>query len=388
MLHLPKVIEALETKRDTFRNYQTEQREGRDLYEKALDLLSRLSREEIATRSAEVPLPGARPTAEHDTHDGVIVPFEHRWSNHEEARVWARRTVRGTPAFAVDGSQITPSQDISIPVGAVQIGWFDNPHLPGGKYVKDVRFEVIAPDELSEDRSEATEFPDWRVNLRRFELECEVLADYIRRSANRAPKPLCFYDGSLVISFAAQMRPERQGRYVDSIIRLLDASTETGVPLVGYVDFSRARDLLRLLGILMKSGGGPRLSDAVLLNPHMSWGDRCQAYLCARDDALERKYYDRIIFLYLKASAEAPPARIDLPRWVLERGELNRVLDLVRAECVVGNGYPYALETADAVAVITMQDRERFHRAFQEFASSAGLPLGYARKALSKRRRR
>ena len=34
----------------------------------------------------------------------------------------------------------------------------------------------------------------------------------------------------------------------------------------------------------------------------------------------------------------------------------------------MGNGYPYAVETADAVAVITMQDRERFYRLLQEFA--------------------
>jgi hypothetical protein len=55
---------------------------------------------------------------------------------------------------------------------------------------------------------------------------------------------------------------------------------------------------------------------------------------------------------------------------------------------VVGNGYPYAVETADAVAVITVQDRERFYRTFQEFAEKEGLPLRFSRKAVSKRGRR
>ena len=74
--------------------------------------------------------------------------------------------------------------------------------------------------------------------------------------------------------------------------------------------------------------------------------------------------------------------------WMLEDGLVDRTLDIVRAECVVGIGYPYAIETADAVAVITGSDREQFYRTFQEFASRAGLSVYYSRKALSKRRRR
>ena len=388
MLHLSKVAQTLEGKRGAFRQYQSALSEGHDLYEVALDLLSGLSRGEIASRLAEVAWPGARPTDEHGIYPNPIIPFAQRWSNHSEARAWARETLLGTACFAVDGSQITPSRDFSIPVGAVQVGWFDNPHLAGGTYTKDVRFEVLAPDELGEDVSEALGFPDWRVNLRRFELECDTLVDYMLRSAGCEPKPLCFFDGSLVISFAAQMRPSRQARYVDAIEGILDASTETGVPIVGFVDSSRARDLVSMLGNLISRPDSALVTDAALLNPRMSWGDRSQAYLCARDDALERKYYDRVAFLYLKTSVDAPPARLDFPTWLLERGELNRVVDLVRAEAVVGNGYPYALEAADALAVITMQDRERFYRAFQEFAASAEVPLRYARKALSKRQRR
>jgi hypothetical protein len=55
---------------------------------------------------------------------------------------------------------------------------------------------------------------------------------------------------------------------------------------------------------------------------------------------------------------------------------------------VVGNGYPYALETADAVAVITRRDRERFYRVFQGFAEEEGLGLQFSRKASSKKGRR
>jgi hypothetical protein len=73
---------------------------------------------------------------------------------------------------------------------------------------------------------------------------------------------------------------------------------------------------------------------------------------------------------------------------VLDVGILDRVMDIVRAECVVGNGYPYAVETADAVAVITLRDRERFYRVFQAFAEEEGIGLRFSRKAVSKLGRR
>jgi len=64
------------------------------------------------------------------------------------------------------------------------------------------------------------------------------------------------------------------------------------------------------------------------------------------------------------------------------------MLDLVRAECVVGGGYPYAVETADAVAVISYKDQQRFYALFQQFAEREGIALTLARKAMSKQSRR
>ena len=63
-------------------------------------------------------------------------------------------------------------------------------------------------------------------------------------------------------------------------------------------------------------------------------------------------------------------------------------VDTVRGEVVVGNGYPYAIEAADATAVITTRDRETFYAVFQEFAERERLDLRIARKAISKAQRR
>jgi hypothetical protein len=60
----------------------------------------------------------------------------------------------------------------------------------------------------------------------------------------------------------------------------------------------------------------------------------------------------------------------------------------VRAECVVGNGYPYAIETADEAAVMTARDRQQFLRVVQDFAAEHSLDFRISRKAQSKGRRR
>jgi hypothetical protein len=391
MFHRERVIAALEAKAGRFSGYEVALNDALVAYEAALAELESLSRAEVEARLAGVPWPGARPTVEHDQH-GLLVPFQHSWTNHQQARAWAMDVLSGVPTVAVDGSQITPSRDISVPVGAVQIGWFVNPHDGDQSYVKEISFEVLAPDELADPDEDAFGFPDWRVNAQRFLQECERLVDLMQGARDDPVSPVCFFDGSLVVSFVQHMLPERQRLYLEAVSALLAASEAYRVPLVGYVDTSYANDLAAMLDALTGRGTRQRISDGALLRSRMGWGDRTAAYVCARDDKVlpigGKKYYDRVCFVYLKTTADRPPARLDLPLWLLEAGELERTVDVVRAECVVGNGYPYAVETADAVAVITMQDRERFYRTFQEFAERAGLPLRFSRKAVSKKGRR
>jgi hypothetical protein len=396
MLVRSKVIAALEAKKDHFAGYQVELRDTLDRYREALEHLPDLSRAEVEARfdEAEILWPGALPTDEQDRLRDTLISLGQGWTSHEEARIWAREILFNTPTFAVDGSQISPSRDFSVPVGAVQVGWFENPHTPGGQYVKDLAFEVLAPGELAEEADDngGSEFPDWHVNLRRFQMECRAVVEYIQAHAGAEPAPLCFFDGSLVVSFAQHMRPNLRRAYVDAVTAMLRASQTSRVPLVGYIATSFARDLVAMLAPLYRLPPAPRLSDGALLRPRMQWGDRCQVYLCARDDKVLPDYGPQarqVCFTYLKTTADGAPARLEFPRWLIEdEEELERVLNLVRAECIVGNGYPYALETADAVAVISLQDRERFYATFQQFAEKEGLALRYSRKALSKRVRR
>jgi len=396
MLVRSKVIAALEAKKERFAGYQVELRDTLNTYREALERLPALSRAEIEARFDEEDRawPGALPSAEQDQLQDAVISAGGTWASHEEARAWAKQVLLNTPTFAVDGSQIPPGRDFSVPVGAVQVGWFENPHAPGGDYVKDLTFEVLAPNELGEETDDrgGGDFPDWRVNLRRFEMETQKIVEYIEGHAGAQPVPLCFLDGSLVVSFARHMRPNLRQKYVKAVTDMLRASRTNRVPLVGYVDTSFASDLVTMLFWLNRLPHAPRLSDGGLLRPLMQWGDRSQVYMCARDDKVLPEYGPQareVCFTYLKTTADGAPARLEFPRWLAEdESELERVLNLVRAECIVGNGYPYALETADAVAVISLQDRERFYATFQQFAEKEGLSLRYSRKALSKRVRR
>jgi hypothetical protein len=392
MLHRGKVIAALEAKAGRFAGYDQQLHDALAAYEAALAQVQTLDQAALEARLSGIPWPGARPTAEHDRFPDLVMPFAEQWENHEQARAWAKDVLTGVPTIAVDGSQITPSKELSLPVGAVQIGWFVNPHTAEADYVKDVAFEVLAPDELGDTGGMTSGFPDWRINWRRFEGECHRLMAFMETYRDAPVKPVCFFDGSLVISFVQHMQPERQRQYVQAVTEMLDASERYRVPLVGYVDTSYANDLTLMLDAATGRSGSERISDGALLRPRMTWGDRTTAWICARDDAVEPvgggKYYERLCFTYLKTTADRPPARLDVPRWLLEADALTHTLDVVRAECVVGNGYPYAVETADAVAVITMQDRERFYRLLQEFAEKEGLPLRFSRKSISKYSRR
>ncbi len=401
MLDRQKVILALEDKRTQFLDYTADQRRQHELIRKLLAEFSQADCQTILARIEQsgIEWPGALPTAELDRASDLRLPFGRGWHTHQDARAWALETLAGRPVIAVDGSQVTPTKDFSVPVGAVQVGWYVNYHAPGGRYVKNVEFEVLGPDELAatEDDLELSGdgFPNWRVNQVRFVRECQRLCRLMEEHAHlpEERRPLCFFDGSFVISFAGQMRPQRARPYLEAVAELLECSQRYRVPLAGFVDSSYSRDLVTLIELLAHTPNALTLGDAALLAPRLpEWGDRSPFFVCARDDSLSSEgraaFYRDVVFTYVRLTQDRSPARVELPRWLLESGLADSVMDVVRGECVVGAGYPYAVETADAAAVITQQDRQRFYALFQQFVEGQGIPLTLARKAASKQGRR
>ena len=309
------------------------------------------------------------------------------WQNREQSLGWVRDRLTGIKTFAVDGSQIYPGKDISIPVALVQIGWFENPHLPVGGYEKDIALDIMTPTDLQVGNS--GEPVDRKVNMRRFQMETQRLIDYIEEHAN-AEDCLVFLDGSLVATFAEAFEAQSRQFYVECLLELLIASKQCRVPLVAYIDTSYAQDLKGMLQKLFLLPNAPAIHDAQLLNKFMEWGDRTPLFLCERSGILSSyaDQRDQVAFTYLKTTRDNYPARLEMPLWMYEEGLVDRVVDWVRGEVIVGNGYPYVIETADQTAVLQADDRQTFFKILQNWAEQEDLNLRFSRKMVSKVRRR
>jgi hypothetical protein len=406
MLYQHLLSRELENKREEFLRFDRAWSEDVRDYIHRLHALGGRSAQDVTGALAVVKEPGAIPSAELDSAASIVVPFDKRWRSHEEARRWAIATLESRVTFAADGSQLVPGRDVSLPVAAVQVALFENSHTREGHYRKEARFRVISPQELLEgydDRSNA----DTIVSLSRFRLEVEVLCEWIESKRGWQERgertPVGFFDGTLMISIALP-KTNLQDAYIDTIVSLVELSRDARVPIVGFVDQSYARDLVWLLDTLDSGKTNARsrsLFDTQLLHaspedepPVLNvWGMRTAFCYCVRKNSSEA-FKDAeggqplVGFTYLQTTGASAPARLDVPVWIYESGLLEDVVDTVRAECVSGLGYPYAIEAADEAAVISSRDREQFLRAIQEFAERESLPFGVSRKAASKVRRR
>ena len=395
MIYREKIMAALDSRRADFAHFDTDFRAQMATYAEALDQMAALSVDELSARLGEQNAPGALPTDELDQTGALIVRFAHDWHTHEDARGWSLDILAGRTTFAADGSQILPSKDFSLPVAAVQVAWFENAHTPTGGYVKDAAFEILPPAEILVRTGGATELSEQVVHKRRYGMEAAALRSFMygvaARGFDTGHPPVVFFDSLLVISFAELLPDEQREFYVSEITSLLDASSQTGVPLVGYIDTSYARDLVNMLQAAFALPDAQKIHDAALLAERMAWGDRTAFFRCARRGILDsygEQWRRGVGFVYLQTTGDGPPSRLDIPVWVYESGLLDYVVDTVRGEVVVGNGYPYAIEAADQAAVLSGRDREAFYAVFQEFAERERLRLRVARKAISKAQRR
>ncbi|HEY9880822.1 MAG TPA: DNA double-strand break repair nuclease NurA [Leptolyngbyaceae cyanobacterium] len=383
-----QIRRLLEEKKEAFAGFNLQTFELLKAYRESWTEFGGLPLDSRTARMKGVPTPaGSRPLENVEVDNKGVVRFGHRWANREEGHDWVRQVLGGITTFAVDGSQVFPSKDLSLPIALIQIGWFENPHLPTGAYKKDIRLEILTPDDLR--TGPQGQLGDRKVNIRRFEMEIDRLVEFME-SCNHSQRCLVFFDGALVVTFAETFDEESQAAYVQAMLKLLKASEQHRVPLVGYIDTSYAHDLTRLLHHTCALPETERIHDAQVVNPFLEWGDRIPLYRCDRGGILEQygELCDRIGFTYLKTTRDNYPARLEVPLWVWEDGLLESVLDWVRAEVVVGGGYPYAIETADQTAVLQSQDRQVFFRILQEWSEQADIQLRFSRKMVSKVRRR
>lgn len=404
MLFRELLTAELHKQREDFQRFAENQDRDLNDYLGKLQRASDASFAEAAEKLRYKENAGAMPSEELDLNKTFCFNFEKKWQNHEQARRWATSVLENRTTFAADGSQIYAEKDVSLPVGAIQIGWFENPHSLIHRYEKNAYFEILSPQDLLENQEEPMN-PETRVGERRFHAEINKISEFLVRKkdwrARGEKMPLAFFDNTLIFTLSMTATSIEKS-FLQATLDLVLLSQETSVPVVGYVDRSYAKDLLNMLDTLYgKTDTGRKiLYDATILSSETSnysrvlknWGDRtCFCYAKRRGlgtfiDAETGK--SAVGFSYLQTTADNAPVRLDIPTWIYENGLLNEVVDVVRAECVVGLGYPYSLETADQIAVIPVRDREIFFRALQDFASREKLGFSVSRKSASKGRRR
>ena len=397
MLFRELLTDELNKQREEFTRFTQNQTSDLHDYVEKLARLRGKSFAEINSCLQDVKDCGAIPSEEFILSDKFSMNFGETWANHEEARRWAFEILQNRTTFAADGSQLFAEREVSLPIAAVQIGWFENPHNDTLGYEKNARFFVLSPaDLLSQDEPI---IPETRVGQRRFEAEIEKAKEFLHKKQGWQERgermPLAFYDGTLLLSIGLQ-KTQLQDDFIRHLVELARFSRDVKVPLIGYVDRSYARDLMTMLDVFsgIKGASIKTLDDVSVL--HVStlknWGDRTPFCYSKRRGLSafidERTEKSLVGFVYLQTTGDSTPARIDIPSWIYEEGLLDEVLDTVRAECVIGLGYPYALETADQTAVITMRDREIFLRTLQDFAVREKLAFSVSRKSASKGRRR
>ena len=406
MLYRTHVIGALEKTREDFVSFERSLRGEVGELAARLGALAGRAGDEVRRAAEADAARVAFPSDELERAGGAVVSFREAWRSHEEARRWALEALKDRVTFAADGSQVFPGRDASLPVAAVQVASFENPHSAEGRYSKDVHFEIIPPGELLGGQH-SYDSPEQIVALRRFELEARAVCDFlVRRRGWRARgerPPLAFFDNTLLVASLRKGTDRHLSqRMADALAELILLSRDAEVPVVGYVDHSYAHDIGGLLAALHPDLPESNAYDAQILRarpagaaaapPLGRWGDRTVFWHCQRPNLAECFFDGQgrplVGFVYLQTTGDGHPARLDIPVWVHEAGLVEEVADAVRAECVVGNGYPYAIEAADEAAVMTGRDREQFLRVVQDFAAEHRLDFHVSRKALSKGRRR
>jgi|GEM_PF-607520 hypothetical protein len=246
--------------------------------------------------------------------------------------------LEGLKICGVDGSQIEPSKDFGVPVGAIQTVGLEV-HHGKGEFRKHVEFSITSSDV--------------NISLERFKAECEMMMNLM--DGDR----YIFYDGSFVLSFTKELASEIREDYINSVCEVLEKSETTSTPVIGVVDVSKARDVVVMLETLR----GVELQgiyDTSLFMEFLEPGMATQPFICLRDIIKYYRKTSEICFQYINMDGNI--VRIEYPVWLLE--DEWKLVEVVISECRLGSSgaYPYVLERSHAEAVISQKERFEFYR--------------------------
>jgi hypothetical protein len=289
---------------------------------------------------------------------------------------WKRQTLLDRPVVAVDGSQMNPDKNLNFVLAALQIGWFINWHSQSKPYEKNIDFEMIVP---SEDLQESVGL-EGEIAYQRFSREVNKIEELIQKlSTDKYSKtPLALFDGGFTLSFLIQ--PGDKKKHFNSLQKLFKLSHKFKIPVVAFVDSSMSSSITTTIKSILNDEDSTKLPDVNLFSKELSgWGDRSSVFI-HHDKNLYPKREDfsddyKVAYCYLKTSTMREyPSRVEFPLWIYKEGLLDEVVNVLLAECLIGNGYPYPLEVADSVSVIQSPERKIILRALEKKMGEA-LPV-------------
>jgi hypothetical protein len=135
-----------------------------------------------------------------------------------------------------------------------------------------------------------------------------------------------------------------------------------------------------------------KLSDTHLFS-NILWGERTAAFLCDRDDRrggdsrAVLDYYGRfrnnIAFFYMRMS-NGLPVRVEFPSWAYQADQVDKIADIIRAECVIRGNYPDILMRAHDAALIRVSEHTLFYGMLDNFCKAHGIKIHKSAKHIHK----
>jgi hypothetical protein len=315
----------------------------------------------------------------------LIRSFPFKWKNRHDAIEWVDSVLSGVAVGAVDGSQIYSDKNYEIPLAVIQTSQILNRHTNDSDYKENTEAQIITPDEF--ESASVYSFGSEYVDARRFALECDSIVNLMKEH----DKPCVMLDGALILSHINVLNRNIRDIYVRAITKLLEASEKTHTSVIGFIDMTMPRDVTLMMHFLFGLKKG-KLSDTHLFS-HLLWGERTAAFLCDRDDrrgdearsVLDNygKFRDRIAFFYMRVS-NGLPARVEFPAWMYEEGMVDKIADIIRAECVIRSNYPDILMRAHEAAVIRMNEHDLFYGMLDNFCKAHGIRINKSAKNFHK----
>lgn len=315
----------------------------------------------------------------------LIHPFSFNWKNRHDAIEWVDSVLSGVAVGAVDGSQIYSDKNYEIPLAVIQTSQILNRHTNDSDYKENTEAKIITPDEF--ESASVYSFGSEYVDARRFALECDSIIQLMKAHY----KPCVMLDGALILSHINVLNRNIREIYIRAITRLLEASEKNRAPVIGFIDTTMPRDITLMIHFLFDLKKS-KLSDTHLFS-HLLWGERTAAFLCDRDDrrgeearsVLDNygKLRDQIAFFYMRVS-NGLPVRVEFPAWMYEEGMVDKIADIIRAECVIRSNYPDILMRAHEAAVIKMNEHDLFYGMLDNFCKAHGIRINKSAKNFHK----